>query len=190
MLQSLEGRRKPGYGVEGVMTFNTYIFLSPFFPFSLASFPDKIVCISLNNHLTRNTKKKKNPAKQTESLWVKKLCEFSQFFHNIKITIKLLSVYRVFRYYFNFYILYGILTGDCQLIHLSLFVSVLHSTNQGKIQRNLHNILLWKIIHCIHKNKSVIDEAFSYMVISINYYIKMKLPLNKYMNPSFLNTSP
>jgi len=41
--------------------------------------------------------------------------------------------------------------------------------------KGLCNTLLWKIVHQVHKNKAFTDEALTYMLISINGYIKMKM---------------
>lgn len=62
------------------------------------------------------------------------------------------------------------------------FLLVYYRSRQVSV-KGLHNTLLWKMIHQIHKNKALTDEALTYMVTSINCYIKMKLSFKQASDP-------
>lgn len=49
--------------------------------------------------------------------------------------------------------------------------------------KGLHNTLLWKIIHQVHKYKALTDEADNYIMITVNCYIKMKMAFKQASDP-------
>lgn len=64
----------------------------------------------------------------------------------------------------------------------SLKTSVHHRSRHVSV-KGLHNPLLQKTMHQVHKSKALIDEALTYTMTSGNGYIKMEMSFKQKSNP-------